>query len=408
MKSHRTRKGVLIILQNNPIEDDKRVLREIIALRNLGYRVSVICPSPAERKEVLDIEDVRFFRYPVPTAGNDTASYVREYLHAWFKTAVLSVKAYWDVGFSVIQACNPPDIFFPLAAFYKLLGIKFVFDQHDLSPEAYLSRFADPNPRLYRILRFFERLTYKTSDAVLVTNCSYRDIAIVRGGVSSDQIYIVRNGPFLRLPGPPAPNEVLKMGHKYLICCMGQMSQQDGVEYLLYAAEYLIKQGGRNDIYFALVGDGSSVKGLKKMAKDMGISEHVVFTGWIRDKELLCDYLATADVCVSPEPKNPLNEHSTFIKVLDYMSAGKPIVAFDLPETRISAGEAALYAEPNNAADLARQIEVLLSNKGLRDRLGNRARDRVEKSLLWEHSEPNLVKAYQELDKRDYPLSKAS
>jgi len=391
-------KGILVILQNGPIEDDLRVRREILALRDSGYRVSLVCPDIGLDKKRLDIKGVYFFRYPSPGLGDDFKSYISEYLYSWFQTAKLSLKAYRKVGFDAIHACNPPDIFFPLGKIYQFLGKKFVFDQHDLTPEMYLSRFSETNTKLYKILRSLEYLTYRTADAVLVTNHSYRGIAAARGKVPAERVYIVRNGPYLTFSETTSfNNERLKNGHKFLICCMGQMAPQDGVDYLLRAADYLINRKGRKDICFALVGDGSSIGNLKQMAREMSISEHVVFTGWIRDQELLRSYLVTADVCVSPEPKSSFNEHSTFIKVLDYMSAGKPIVAFDLPETRASAGDAALYAEPNNEVELAEKIELLLADEKLRHRMGRHGKERVESALLWEHSKPNLIKAYDEL-----------
>ena len=390
-------KGILVILQNGPIEDDLRVQREILALRDSGYRVSLVCPDVGLSKKRLDTGGVHFLRYPPPRLGNNLKSYIGEYLYSWLQTAKLSFKAYKEVGFDVIHACNPPDIFFPLAKAYKFLGKKFVFDQHDLSPEMYLSRFSSANTKLYKILRFLEFLTYKTADAVLVTNHSYKNIAATRGKIPLGQVYVVRNGPYLRFSEPAVFNEELKKGHKFLVCCMGQMAPQDGVDYLLRAADYLINRKGRKDICFALVGDGSSVGDLKQMAEELSISEHVVFTGWIRDQELLRSYLATADVCVSPEPRSSFNEYSTFIKVLDYMSAGKPIVAFDLPETRTSAGDAAFYAEPNDEEELAKKIDLLLADEKLRHRMGHYGKERVENALLWEHSRPNLVKAYNDL-----------
>ncbi|MBE0446816.1 MAG: glycosyltransferase family 4 protein [Actinobacteria bacterium] len=393
----KTRRGILVILQNGPIEDDLRVQREIVALRDSNYQVSVICPDVDCDKSKLDIDGIHFFRYPPPNPGNDFKSYVGEYLYSWIQTTKLSIKVYKEVGFDAIHACNPPDIFFPLGIFYKAFRRKFVFDQHDLSPEMYLSRFSNTDPKLYKALRLFEYLTYKIANMVIVTNDSYKSIASQRGKISEEHIYVVRNGPYLRFSKPAAFNPELKMGHKFLICCMGQIAPQDGVDYLIRAADYLINQKGRKDTCFALVGDGSSVEELKKMTEEMSIAEHIVFTGWIRDRELLRSYLATADICVSPEPKSTFNEHSTFIKVLDYMSAGKPIIAFDLPETRFSAGEAALYAEPNSEIDLADKIDALLSNEELRHSMGKYGQKRVESMLLWEHSKPNLIKAYDNL-----------
>ena len=386
---------VLVILENGAIATDIRMQREILALRDAGYGVSLIAPREREEEGNWEADGVSIYRYKRAAGGGRIWSYLFEYAYSWLATFFLSIKALLNQGFDVIHSCNPPDIFFSIALLFKPLGKKLLFDQHDLSPELYLARFERPRKLVYRALLFLERMSYRLADVTLTTNASYKRIASSRGGVPGEKIFIVRNGPYLYpLEFTVAADPGLKKGYKWMVCCMGQMSPQDGIEHLLSAADHLINTRCRRDILFVLIGNGPSAPELRRAAREFGIEEHVIFTGWISDKRLILEYLLTADVCVSPEPKSPLNEHSTFIKVLDYMAVGKPIVAFDLAETRISAGEAALYARPNDDADLAAKILEFLDDGERARRAGDIGRRRVETALAWKHVEPNLIKAY--------------
>ncbi len=384
---------VLVLLQNGAINKDYRVKQEIFTLLDAGYKVSVICPASPDGAE-WSHDGVKVYYYQPAPDSDSPLSYIYEYLYSFMQTFRLSLKALRETGFDVIHACNPPDFFFLLAKLYKPFGKKFVFDQHDLSPELYLSRFSDPKKFFYRMLLYLERFSYKTADAVITTNESYKRIAIERGKKNPEQVFVVRNGPYYDETVTARTNSALKDGREYMVCCIGEISPQDGVECLVGAANHLINNKGRRDITFNIVGSGASLPDLKRMVNEMGIEDYVRFPGWISEPDELYEYLLTTDVCVSPEPRNPLNNHSTFIKVLDYLSAGKPIVAFDLEETRVSAGDAALYASPNDETDLAEKIESLIEDPELRLKLGKIGRERVEKLLDWKHTKPVLIQAY--------------
>jgi glycosyltransferase involved in cell wall biosynthesis len=242
-----------------------------------------------------------------------------------------------------------------------------------------------------------EFLSYKFADAVITTNNSYRKIAIERGRKNPSKVGVVRNGPYYDGTVVARYNPGLKHGRKYMACYIGEISPQDGAEYMVLAAHHLVKVRGRSDVTFNIVGSGASLDLLKRMVAEFGIEDYVLFPGWISDPATLYEYLVSADVCISPEPRNPLNDHSSFIKVLDYMAAAKPIVAFDLKETKVSAGDGALYAIPNDEVDFADKIALLLDSPELREMLGRAGRARIDDGLNWANSKVNLIEIYRRI-----------
>ncbi|MDZ7295775.1 MAG: glycosyltransferase family 4 protein [candidate division KSB1 bacterium] len=386
-------KRVLIIVQNLPVPLDRRVWLEATTLQREGYRVSVI--SPRERGEPTHtvLEGVALYRYWVPTGAHGVVSYFLEFLYCWLATAVLSVAVALKEGFDVIHACNPPDTYFALAALYKLGGKRFVFDHHDLSPEMFRAKFPQGHGVLHKILLLLERMTFRTADVVLATNESHKEIAMVRGRVPEGNVYVVRSGPdFARLRLMPA-EPALKEGRRYLVAYLGEMCPQDGVDYLLRAAHLLRMEMGMSDVLFVIMGGGPALPALRTLAKSLELDGMVRFTGRVSDLDL-CRYLSTADLCVDPDPKTEWSDRSTMNKILEYMAFGKPIVAFDLKEHRRSAGDAAVYARANDERDFALKVRSLLLNRKLRERMGRIGYRRVVERLSWEHSSPNLLRAY--------------
>ncbi len=392
-----TPKGrVLILVENLPVPFDRRVWLESRALTRAGWLVSVICPmgerwtAPYE-----ELEGVHIYRYPPPPPTRGALSYVWEFAYCWLRTAWLSFVVARDRGFDVIHACNPPDTFFLLGAFWKLFKKKFVFDQHDLCPEVYVARFGKRG-FWYAGLRGLERLTYATADLVIATNESYKETAIARGWIDPRDVYVVRSGPELsRFRGVPADPK-LKRGRPYLVAYLGVMAPQDGVDYLLRAAQSLLCRRGKRDVSFTLIGSGDSFDDLVALTKELGLEDVVHFTGRVSDEEVEA-ILSSADVCVSPDPKNPLNDVSTMNKVLEYMALGKPLVAFELRETRYSAGDGALYAVPNEVDDLAAKIDVLLEDAPRRAAMGAYNRARFHQGFAWDYSQVVLIEAYERL-----------
>ncbi len=389
----------LILVENLPVPFDRRVWLESKALTQAGWLVSVICPKgPGWEKAYEEIEGVAIHRYDPPPPTRGAVSYLYEFAYCWVHTAWLSLKVAFGRGFDVLHACNPPDTFFLLGAFYKLWGKKFLFDQHDLSPEVYVSRFGKEG-FWYHGLRVLERLTYATADVVIATNESYRETAIRRGWLAPENVVVVRSGPETGRFVGMAPDPALRRGRKHLVAYLGVMAPQDGVDYLLRAARIVLDRRGARDVAFTLIGSGDSFDDLVELTKQLGLEDVVEFTGRIPDAGVEA-ILSTADVCVGPDPKNALNDVSTMNKILEYMALGKAIVAFDLRETRYSAGDGALYARPNEVEDLAANINLLLCDPARREAMGAYNRERFKDGMAWDYSRVRLIEAYDKIRRR--------
>jgi len=384
---------VLILVENAPVPGDRRVTDEARALQTNGYVVSVVAPAaPGQpRRESVDGIEVR--RYRAVHASGGARAQIVEYMNALAKTFWLMVALSRSPGFDVIEACNPPDLFFLIVWPFKLLGKRFIFDQHDLTPELYSSLYMRDRGLIMRVLRWSEHRTYRLADVVLSCNESYRRLALTRGGKTPDRVFVVRNGPGENWPIPVPPDASLKNGRPYLVVYMGIMGFQDGVDVLVEAVHELVHTLAFRDATFAIVGDGSAMASLKQQARELDVEEWVTFVGWVRDEETMALYLASADACVCPEPSSPLNDQSTFAKVMEYMAAGKPIVAFDLPETRFSAQESAAYAAPGDVAGFACLIRDVLTDATLKRKMTEAAAARIP-SLRWERQIPALLAAY--------------
>jgi glycosyltransferase involved in cell wall biosynthesis len=386
---------VLMLLENNPYPADPRVFLEANALTTAGHHVSVICPRhPGQRwHEVLN--GVSVYRYPTPPAANSSLGYVWEYAYSMAATFVLSLLVCWREGCDIVHTHNPPDTFVFIATFYKLLGKRFIYDHHDLAPEMYYARFGGCGNRLiYHVLAFLEKLSCRLADHVITTNQSYKQIEMQRGRVSEERITIVRNGPDLHRLQPTAPTP--RPPGKTIIGYVGAMGFQDGVDYLLRALHHLVHDLGRTDFFCILIGTGHALANLKALAIQLHLDAYVRFCGFVSDADLV-RYLSNADICVDPDPSNPFNDHSTMIKMMEYMALGKPIVAFDLPEHRFTAQDAATYACPNDEMDFARHIAALMDDPERRRRMGQRGRERVETELAWTYQEKHLLEAYRAL-----------
>jgi glycosyltransferase involved in cell wall biosynthesis len=387
---------VLIVVQNLPVPLDRRVWLECQALTAAGYGVSVICPKgPGDPSfEVLD--GVRINKYTPPPAATGSFAYVYEFLYCWLRTAYLAVREYHRVGFDVLQACNPPDTYFALAALFRPLGVKFVFDHHDLCPEIYTAKFGRVGGLVHRMLLRLERSTFQLADHVISTNESYRQIAVTRGGRAPETVSIVRSGPDLRrlTRRPPAPE--LKGSADFLCAYVGIMGRQDGVDRLLDAARVVIHEMGRTDVHFALLGFGDCLEDLRRQVVRDGLEDYVTFTGRAGD-DTLCRYLSTADLGLSPDPRSAFNDLSTMNKTIEYMAFGLPVIAFDLKETRVSAGRAAIYVADGDVDGFAKAIVALLDDPERRAGMGRIGRERVVRELAWEHQAPRYVSVYDQL-----------
>lgn len=385
---------VLMLVENLSVPADPRVWREANALRRQGFEVSIICPrgETRDREAYACIDDIHIYRFKLAPTSN----YLKEYSVAMLKTFGLSLKVLFKHGFHVIHASNPPDVFFVLGLFYRLFGKKYIFDQHDLMPEMFRIKFNDRMKPLYKLLLFFERCSYRFAHIVITTNVSQKQVAIDRGHCDPDKVFVVRNGPDLsRFTSIPFEPE-LKGKKRYLLAYVGVMNVQDGVDYVLHALHELVQKRGRRDVGLVLMGDGDQLGHLRELASQLQLDEYVQFTGWLTMKDML-RHLNVADIGLSPDPSNELNDQSTMLKTMEYMAMGKPVVAFDLPETRYSAQEAAFYATPNRVEDFADKIELLLNDDALRLKMGLLGRKRIEDHLNWNRTSINLQLAYRRL-----------
>jgi glycosyltransferase involved in cell wall biosynthesis len=389
-------KHVLIIVENLPVPFDKRVWNEAQALTRAGYVVSVISPvGKGYEKRYEEIDGIAVYRHPLPAEGSGPLGYAVEYSAALFWETVLAFRVFFTRGFDAIHACNPPDTLFLIGLLFRLFGKRFLFDHHDINPELYIAKFGRKGFSYYLMI-LLERLTFMTAHVSIATNSSYREIAILRGKMRPENVYIVRSGPDLQKFRPVPPQESLKEGKRYLVGYVGVMGKQEGLNYLLDAASHVLHDRGRSDVMFVIVGSGTEFGAIREYAKKLGLNRHVRFTGRIPDRELLA-YLSTADVCVNPDVANEMNDKSTMNKIMEYMALGKPVVQFNLTEGRRSAQEASLYARRNDPIDFADKLLFLLDSENLRHRMGKYGRERVESVLAWEYSEKVLLEAYRAL-----------
>lgn len=389
-------KKILIILENLPVPFAKRIWNEAKTLKEAGYGVSVIAPRGKGCEKNFEIIDgISIYRHYIPKDGRNFITYLWEYLVAFFWEFILSFKVLAREGFDAIHACNPPDNIFIIGVIFKLFGKKFVFNHLDLCPELYEAKF-NRRGLLYRLMFVLERLSFMACDVSIAANESFKEIAVSRGKMKPERVFIVRSGPDTDKMRPVEPAPSLKEGRRFMVGYVGVMGKQDGIDYLLRAAEYARGIKKRNDILFVLIGSGPDHEYFKKYADKLKLGDTVKFTGRVSDDDLL-RYLSTADVCVNPDVANDMNDKSTMNKVMEYMAMGRPVVQFDLKEGRVSAREASLYAKKNDAEDMAEKILELIDSPGRRRKMGEFGRERVEKELAWVYSKPNLKAAYKKL-----------
>jgi glycosyltransferase involved in cell wall biosynthesis len=391
----KTRKRILMLLENNTYTEDVRVRQEAQALLAADFRVTVICPG----KPFHDVVNgVSVYRFPNPPNGNGVIGYLVEYGYSMLAVFALSLFVLLWQGFDVIHAHNPPDTFALIGLFYKFFGKRFVFDQHDLSPELFAyARFSDNNSTLiYKLLVWFESFSYRVANRVIVTNESYRKISIERSGVNATKVSIVRNGPDLsQFPCMP-PVEHERQDDIIQIAYMGVIGYQDGVDNLIRALYHLKTDFQKENFRCVIMGRGLALDLATSLVKELNLQEYVSFVGWMRQPQI-AEIMKTVDICVAPEPSNRYNDFSTIIKLMEYMAYCKPVVAFDLPEHRVTAGNSVLYARTNDCRDFAAQIAHLTEDSELRRELGERGRQRIEGMYAWQYQAEALVNAYEQL-----------
>ena len=385
---------VLIVVENLPVPFDRRVWQEATTLRAAGAVVSVICPKgKGYEGDYEELDGIHIYRHSLPLDAQGALGYLVEYGAALFHEARLALRVWRRHGFDTLHACNPPDLLFLLGVPLRLLGVRYIFDHHDINPELYEAKMGKRG-FFWHLMVLFERLNFAAAHVVISTNRSYRQIAIERGRKRADDIFVVRSGPNIAKLRqlPPAP--ALRNGRRYLVGYVGVMGSQEGIDLLLESVRRIVFDLGRTDIQFCLVGGGTSLDELKQMSTELGLADYVTFTGRAPD-DVLFKVLSTADVCVNPDRVNAMNDKSTMNKILEYMAFGKPIVQFDVTEGRFSAEEASLYALANDPVDFADKIVALVDDPAQRAERGAIGRKRVLEALSWDHEVPKLVAAYQ-------------
>lgn len=387
-------KHILIIIENLPAPFDRRVWQEANTLKAKGADISIICPKMKGYNEKFEcINGIDIYRHPLPAEGSGPLGYLMEYSSAIFWEFFYTTKIYFKKRFHVIHGCNPPDLIFLTALPFKLLNVKYVFDHHDVNPELYLAKFGKKN-FFYKLMIVFEKITFKVADYCIATNESYKQIGVERGGKDANKITVVRSGPKLEKMKVQAPIPEYKKGKRYLIGYLGVIGPQEGLDLLMEIAKKI--KDVRSDVQFAIVGGGTHLAEVQKLAIKLGVDDMVDFYGRVSD-ELMLDVLNTADVCVNPDTPNAMNDISTMNKIMEYMALKKAIVQFDLKEGRVSAQNASLYAKNHDTDDFALKIMQLLNYEEERKKMGEYGYQRVLKELSWEIEEKKLVGFYKKV-----------
>ena len=388
MKRH-----VLFIVENNSVPRDVRVWSEVRSAKESGFDVSVICPKDKLSKtRGSEIEGIHIYSHPQTIERSSKSGILLEYANALFWELVLSTKVFIKKRFHIIHGANPPDHLFLIALIFKIFGVKFIFDHHDIAPENYVAKFGKKG-FFYWALRLMEWLTFKTANVVIATNESYKQIAINRGGKREENVFVVRNGPDLSKMARPEKNERLRDGFRYLVGYVGTIAQQEGIDNLLQIARYIVEDKHRHDIKFIIVGTGPYWEHVRTLSLNMGLEPFVWFTGHIPDEELY-EILETVDVCVNPEHRNSFTDISTMIKVMEYMVFEKPIVQFYTKEGEVTAGNSALYIKNNSETEFAEALIGLLEDKRKREIMGFEGRKRIEEQLCWDREKGKMKEAY--------------
>lgn len=381
---------VVALVENNPYPFDISVRTHVMTLAEANYQITVISPRHSGQPLREIINGVQIYRFPELVSGRTTIGYLLEFSYAMLVMTLLTLWVWARHGLDVLELFCPPDSLFVAALLPKLAGKTIVCDMRDLGPELYASKTERNEGALYRLLLVLERCACQLADHVIAVNESYRRVIIERDRIPTERVSVVRRGPELNRVQlkPTDPN--LRARAKTIIAYLGNMAKQDGVDHLLQALRHLDQDFGHHDWFCVLIGRADDPQTLAELTVELGIRDRTWFTGQIPDEEML-SLLSTADICVDPDPANPLNNISTMIKMMEYMALAKPVVAYDLVEHRVTAGEAALYARPNDAVDLARQLARLIEAPDLLAQLGAIGRMRIEQHLSWDHQRGHLL-----------------
>jgi glycosyltransferase involved in cell wall biosynthesis len=397
---------VLVIDANNPVPRDRRVWLQCRALAADGIRVSVICPGPEPLARYEEIDGVQVHRYRVSRTSSRAGAYLADYVLSLLRTLRLALRIWRRDRFHMIQACNPPDTYFAVASLFRFAGVRFLFDQHDLSPEIYADRFSPASRSLLWVLTALERMSHRSADHVLTVNESCRELLLSRNPTAPERLTVVRTGPELARLRVCAPIDSLRNGRRYLCAYLGVMGPQDGVHLVLQAAHEIVHGMERDDVHFVLMGDGDEFAELQRLAADLDIEPWLTFTGFA-DDDTISRYLSTSDLGLQPDQLTAFTDLCSMVKTIEYMAFGLPVVTFDLKETRRSAAGAAHYVTVETPAAYAKAIVTLLDDPDLRASMSQVATERARAELSWQRQAPIYLEVVRSLilDSRTRPSS---
>ncbi|HEY3623023.1 MAG TPA: glycosyltransferase family 4 protein [Roseiarcus sp.] len=396
MPPARQPRSCVIVVENLPVPFDRRVWQEAQALNRAGWTVSVICPTNADFPKPFElIDDIAIYRHPLPAEGRGALAYFREYATALFHEFRLLFKVRRERGFSIIQACNPPDLIFLAALPFKLMGKKFIFDQHDVSPELFVVKFGGKG-FLYRALMFFERMSYVMADHVITANATFKDIALSRGGKTPSQVEVVYGVPDRKRIHRVEPEPGLHGGRKFLLGYLGIINEQDGVDHLVRAVAHLVKVKGFRDFRAIVVGSGPALELVRALARSLEVEDFLLFSGYLKGEKLLA-YISAFDIGVIPDPVNEANELMSMNKVFEYCALGIPTACYPLRETQRLLGDAGVYAPSPDPAGLAEACLNLMQDESLRARSAAAAANLSAEKFLWENEARKYVATYERL-----------
>ncbi len=394
MPSARQPRSCVIVVENLPVPFDRRVWQEAQALHRAGWTVSVICPTNDHFPKLFEvIDDIAIYRHPLPAEGRGALAYFHEYSTALFHEFRLLFKVHRERGFSIIQACNPPDLIFLAALPFKLMGKRFIFDQHDVSPELFVVKFGKKG-FLYRALMFFERMSYVMADHVITANATFKDIAISRGGKAPSKVEVVYGVPDRKRIHRVEPEPGLHGGRKFVLGYLGIINEQDGVEHLVRAVAHLVKVKGFHDFRAVVVGSGPALELVRALARSLGVEDFLSFPGYLNGEALLA-HISAFDIGVIPDPLNEANDLMSMNKVFEYCTLGIPTACYPLKETKRLLGNAGVYAPSPDPVGLAEACLSLMQDESLRSRSGAAAAKLSAEKFLWENEARKYVATYE-------------